>query len=417
MFSRPFVCLSSCANWGAKTPSVHAAFGKVSRERYGIELLKMLEASGAAPAIALRHVVEFGLCPIVFALPERDEAAPAPAAASAANDGDFGAAGLLCVQRLNEFLRSGCDFVAMAATMSGAGASASSSPSSPSSSSLSVLDLSTRYSTAQWRDSHLAAFLAPLHGRAPARVKARAVPVAHHVIMHAVKLTTECAQNVCALHEVAHAMRALIARVAAASPASASSSPASSSGTVTAAEAESTAEDTEEDAQMRAAFAAAEARAASAALAEFGAWTLPANRVELGMFLLCAVSFSASISEIYSLLLLLLLPILSSGNLLRKTRERWPQFLDLAFVLADSAPAPAVALTKADFARCARWIASESGLNACWHWTAFIKVCARAEVQLSAASCNCLSVFLTLSILKSSVYWANAKPTSLRATN
>ena len=89
-------------------------------------------------------------------------------------------------------------------------------------------------------------------------------------------------------------------------------------------------------------------------------------------------------------MLLLLLPILSSGNLLRKTRERWPQFLDHAFVLADSAHAPAVALTEADFARCARWIASESGLNACWHWTAFIKVCACAEMQLSAASCVCV---------------------------
>ncbi len=94
----------------------------------------------------------------------------------------------------------------------------------------------------------------------------------------------------------------------------------------------------------------------------------------------CFGSRGLSISSIHSCLFLhCFLPtllFLVSGNLLRQTRERWPQFLDLAFVLVNAAPAPApaVALTEADFARCARWIAHESGLNACWQWTAFIKV-------------------------------------------
>ena len=152
-------------------------FSQVSRERYGIELLKMLTPPSRS-ADALQSMVDFDLPDIVFSLPDASSSSSsssnAPAVASASSAASAWAArGAALARRVQDLVHARHSFLELAGGSGDAPSSAGGGGS--------------LYTSAQHRDSHLAAFLAPLHGRV-FKLKSRTLPVAWHVIMNSIKV-------------------------------------------------------------------------------------------------------------------------------------------------------------------------------------------------------------------------------------
>jgi hypothetical protein len=136
---------------------IFAPLSQVSRERYGIELLKMLTPPSRS-ADALQTLIDFHIHDIVFALPPAETIEPA--FHSFITDSVY-------ALRVQDLARSPLSFVA---------------PGSKS-------DVGSRYySETQHRDSHLAAFLVPLHGHVMRVKPTKTVPLAWHVIMASIKV-------------------------------------------------------------------------------------------------------------------------------------------------------------------------------------------------------------------------------------